>query len=410
MTQHDVAVTGMGLVTPAGIGTNATWSGLCAGWSTATIDPAMAEVDLPVAFSCRVPGFDPDQLLGRRTAWRMDRFTQMALVAVREAVCDAGLQPDSWDGTRVGVVLGVAASSNDTGMPTFRKLHDRAYRSLSPTAIARLSPNMAAGEVSLDVRALGPSFVVSTACASGTTALGVARDLVRSGTCDIVLAGGSESPCTSPFAAAAFHRMGALSTRHDDPGSASRPFDADRDGFVLGEGAAVLVLENARHARARGARPHAYLSGYAANAEAHHPTIPRPDGEGLARCLATALTDARIGPEAIDHINTHGTATRLNDEAEARALHRVFHRPPPVTSIKSVIGHSLGAAGAIEAAASILSLTHQHIPPTANHDTLDPAIDLDVVAKVPRPARLRAVVSTSAGFGGQNAVVVLTAP
>ncbi|WP_210589059.1 beta-ketoacyl synthase [Streptomyces sp. GESEQ-35] len=410
MAQHDVAVTGMGLVTPAGIGTAATWAGLCAGVSAATVDPVMADAEAPVAFSCRVPDFDPDHLLGRRTAWRLDRFTQMALVAAREAVHDAALCPDTWDGTRVAVVLGVGASSNDTGMVTFRKLHERAYHALSPTAIARSSPNMAAGEVSLHLGALGPSFIVGTACASGTTAIGVARDLVRSGACDIALAGGSESPCTSPFAAAAFHRMGALSTRHHDPAGACRPFDADRDGFVLGEGAAVLVLESALHARARSARAKAFLTGYAANAEGHHPTVPHPEGEGLARCLSAALCDAELTPEDISHVNTHGTATRLNDQAEAGALHRVFRRPPPVTAVKSITGHSLGAAGAIEAAVSVLSLEHQTIPPTANHERCDPDIDLDVVAKTPRRAHVQAVASTSAGFGSQNATLIFTQP
>ncbi|MEV8020397.1 beta-ketoacyl-[acyl-carrier-protein] synthase family protein [Streptomyces sp. NPDC086554] len=394
------------MVTPAGVGTESTWATLCAGHSTASVDPAMAQAEVPVSFSCRVPDFDPDQLLGRRTAWRMDRFTHMAMVAAREAVRNAALEKASWDGTRVAVVLGVGASSNDTGMQTFRKLHERRYLSVSPTAIARYSPNMAAGEVSLDLGALGPSLAVSTACASGTTAIGVARDLIRSGTCDIVLAGGSESPCTSPFAAAAFHRMGALSTRHHDPAGASRPFDADRDGFVLGEGAAVLVLESARHARTRQATVRAYLSGYATNAEGHHPTMPHPNGDGLARCLTAALADADLAPSDIGHVNTHGTATRLNDQAEARALHQAFPQPPAVTSVKSIIGHSLGAAGAIEAAASVLTLQHQLIPPTANHETLDPDIDLDVVTKSPRPTRLGAVASASAGFGGQNAVLV----
>lgn len=406
MSGHNVAVTGIGMVTPAGIGTDATWATLCAGHSTASVDPAMEEAQVPVSFSCRVPQFDPDQLLGRRTAWRLDRFTQMAIVAAREAVRNAALHKDAWDGHRIGVVLGVGASSNDTAMQTFRKLHERTYLQLSPTAIARSSPNMAAGEVSLDLGALGPSFTVSTACASGTTAIGVARDLIRSGTCDIALAGGSESPCTSPFAAAAFHRMGALSTRHHDPAGASRPFDADRDGFVLGEGAAVLVLEDARHARKRQAPVHAYLSGYATNAESHHPTMPHPNGDGLARCLTTALKDAHLAPVDIHHVNTHGTATRLNDQAEACALHQVFPQPPPVTSVKSITGHSLGAAGAIEAAASVLTLHHQLIPPTANHETLDPDIDLDVVAKSPRHTPISAVASTSAGFGGQNAVLI----
>ncbi len=332
----------------------------------------------------------------------------MAVIAAREAVADAGLDPARWDGTRVAVVLGVSSNSV-AGYPVeYARLAAGRADQVSPLMLPRSVPNMVAGEVSLDLGARGPSFITSTACASGTTALGVARDLLRSGACDIVISGGSDAQCT-PMSATTFTRLGALSRRRHDPAGASRPFDADRDGFVLGEGAGILVLERAEHARARGARVLAHLSGHGGSCDAHHYAAPAPDGEGLGRAIRAALTDAGLAPSDIGHVNAHGTSTALNDSAEAAALHGVFHRPPPVTANKSVIGHSIGAAGAIEAALTVLTLHHQLIPPTANLDRMDDAIDLDVVTKVPRPAALGAAISVSSGFGGQNAVVVLTA-
>ncbi|MEU6485878.1 beta-ketoacyl-[acyl-carrier-protein] synthase family protein [Streptomyces sp. NPDC046887] len=400
-----VAVTGLGMVTPAGVGTAATWDGLLAGTPTATTDPLLA--GLPHDFSCRVPGFDAHRLLGRRLAWRLDRGTHLALVAAREAVADAGLDPGGWSAPRVAVVMGVGTCSFEHYEREFARAADGRPDTVSPFALPRSIPNMVPAEIALDLGAQGPNLAVSTACASGTTALGTARDLLRAGACDIVLAGGAES-VAHRIPSICFGQMGALSGRREDPAHASRPFDRDRDGFVLGEGAAVLVLERADHARARGAAIQALLAGYGASCDAHHVTSPHPEGRGLAQAIEGALTDARLRPEDIDHVNAHGTSTPYNDEAEARALGSVFPRTPPLTALKSVLGHSIGGAGAIEAAATVLALRHQLIPPTANLDNPDPALDLDIVAKVPRPARMRAAVSTSSGFGGQNAVVVLT--
>ncbi|MEU7277173.1 beta-ketoacyl-[acyl-carrier-protein] synthase family protein [Streptomyces sp. NPDC045431] len=403
---REVAVTGIGLVTPAGIGTEATWAGLLAGTPTAAKDPDLA--GLPVDFACRVPGYDAEALLGRRLTWRLDPFATMALVAAREAVADAGLGAGDWEPSRVGVVLGIGCVSMTHYMAEFAKIATRQYDSVSPVLLPRCLPNMVAGEVALDLKAHGPAFTVSTACASGTSALGIARDLIRSGTCDIVITGGSES-VRQTVPAVCFARMGALSRRTDAPEAASRPFDADRDGFVLGEGAGILVLERPAHARGRGVRPRAYLSGYGATCDAHHFTSPHPEGRGAAEAMRAALADAGMEPADIDHVNAHGTGTPRNDIAESRALTRVFRSPPPVTSLKGVTGHAIGGAGGIEAAGAVLSLQHQTIPPTANLDALDPEIDLDVVAKAPRSAALRAVVSSSFGFGGQNAAVVITA-
>ncbi|WP_030694416.1 beta-ketoacyl synthase [Streptomyces globisporus] len=405
MSSQPVAVTGLGMVTPAGMGTAATWEHLCTGAPTAMSDP---ELDgLAVDFSCRVRDLDGRRRLGARLAMRLDRFGQMAIIAAREAVTHAALDPEDWNAPRVGVVLGVGANSLSTYPVEFARFRDGHADKVSPFALPRSVPNMVAGAVSLDLGAQGPSFTTSSACASGTTALAVACDLLRSGACDIVISGGSESG-TSAMCSVTFGQMQALSRRCHDPAGASRPFDADRDGFVLGEGAGILVLERTTHARARGAHPLAYLTGHGSSSDAHHYTSPHPEGDGLARAIRSALTDADLASYDIGHVNAHGTSTELNDKAEAQALRRVFRRPPPVTANKSVIGHSLGAAGAIEAALTVLTLQHQLIPPTANLDRMDPAIDLDVVTKIPRPARIDAALTVSSGFGGQNAALVLT--
>ncbi|MGW0393482.1 beta-ketoacyl-[acyl-carrier-protein] synthase family protein [Streptomyces sp. NPDC003042] len=403
----DVAVTGLGLITPAGIGAAENWATLVRGESLARTEAAMA--GMAVDFACAATGFDPRQAVGRE-AWRMDRFVQMAIAAARQAVADAALVPGDWDATRVGVVIGVGSTSMETWMKESAKVHAGRHAAVSPLAIPRSVPNMAAGEIAIDLGAQGPNLATSTACASGATALGTAMALLRSNACDIVLAGGSEAPRACPVTALCFSRMTALSTRTHDPAGASRPFDADRDGFVLGEGAGVLVLERAAHARARGARVRAHLAGYGASADAYHPTAPEPGGRGLEAAMRAALADAGLAALDIDHVNAHATSTQLNDLIEAAALGRVFKTPPPVTASKSIIGHAIGGAGAIEAAFSVLALEHQMIPPTANLERQDPRIDLDVVAKAPRARRMRAVLSNSLGFGGQNAVLVITAP
>jgi 3-oxoacyl-[acyl-carrier-protein] synthase II len=398
-----IAVTGLGLVTPAGIGVPATWAGLCAGRSTAAHDERLA--GLPVDLSCRVPGFDPEARLGRRLVWRIDRFTQLALVAAREAVADAGLDPAGWDGTRVAVVIG-CGGGGDHLTQEYEKFRARRIRAISPLAIPRTSANMVAGEIGMDLQALGPNLVTSTACASGATAIGVARDLLRAGACDVAVAGGTECACV-PLAAAMFAQLRVLSG--DDPATAVRPFAADRSGFVLSEGAGILILERAADSAARGAEVHAYLAGYGATADGYHQTAPDPAAQGVTRAMREALRDAGLDPGDVHHVNAHGTATPHNDLAEARALHDVFSAPPPVTATKSVIGHSIGGAGAIEAACTVLTLRHQLIPPTANLGHPDPAIDLDVVTGSPRRRPMTAAMSNSFAFGGQNAVLVFRA-
>lgn len=396
------AVTGFGMVTPAGLGVPDSWEALLAGTSTASRLPELA--GMPVDFAYKAQQFDGDALLGRRIAWRLDRSTQMALVATSEALTMAGLDSTAWDGTRVGVVLSTALGGVATWERESERLRQQGPDMVSPLLIPMAAVNMTAGHVAAAHRATGPNFAPVTACASGTTALGTARDLLRANLCDVVIAGGAEASIT-PLVAASFAKMGALSTRADDPATASRPFDAARDGFVLAEGASVLVLEREDYARARGARPYAFLSGYGASADAGHATRPDPKGAGAELALRAALRDAGLAPQDIDHVNAHGTSTVLNDAAESLVIHRVLGERPAVTSIKGVTGHCLGASGAHEAVAAVLSLHHQVVPPTANVQELDSKINVDVVVDKPRPLPLNAVVSQSFGFGGQNAVL-----
>lgn len=403
---HDtITITGLGLVTPGGVGVEKSWQAVLRGEGTATTDPALEGLD--VTMSCRVPDFDGSELLGRR-ARKLDRFVQLALVAAGEAIQDAGLDHNTWDGARVGVVMGCGMG----GAPTWEQQHsvllERGPNRVSPHLIPRMIPNMAAGHVAIDFDAHGPNLCTATACASGATAIGTAMDLLRLRRCDIVLAGGTESGVT-PLSIAGFDNMTALSERTDDPGRASRPFDVDRDGFVAAEAAGVLVLERASDADARGARRYGTLAGYGASADGHHVTAPDPQGAGGELAVRAALADAGLSPEEVDHVNAHGTSTPLNDVSEARMIARVFPHGPAVTSTKGVTGHALGGAGAIEAAFGVLSIHHGVIPPTANLESQDPDIDIDVVAKSPREGSVEVVISDSFGFGGQNAVLAITA-
>jgi 3-oxoacyl-[acyl-carrier-protein] synthase II len=397
-----IAITGIGMVTAAGVGVPDTWQRLCEGTPTAAPDPDLA--GLPVPFACRVPAA-PVKAAAPGLAWRADPFIRFAVAAAREAVADADLDQDDWDAPRVAVVIGVGGTTHDQTPTACAALAEGRFQAIPPTLVPRSVPNMAAGYVGMMLGAQGPTLCTSTACASGATAIGTAALLLRAGMCDIAIAGGSES--ASPVTSAAFWRMGALSTRTRDPAGASRPFDSNRDGFVLGEGAGMLILERVSHARARRVRPYALLTGYGASGDAYHATSPHPQGTGAQRAVNAALADADLCPQDIDHVNAHATSTPLNDRTEAHALHGVFGTPPPVTATKSILGHSLGAAGAIEAAVSALTLRHQLIHPTANLDQLDDDIDLDVVTKTPRSKRVQAVATTSFGFGGQNAALIL---
>ena len=415
-----IVVTGLGAVTPAGRGVADAWEGVLAGKAAAALDPALADAGSPVTLSCRVPAFDPDAELGRGTKRRMDRYTQLALLAAAEALAHAGLVSPT-DGEaygagldedlrdRVGLLLGSGIGGAETWDGEYPNYLERGPSRTSPLFIPKMLSNTAAGAVAIRCGARGPNMTVNTACAAGASAIHVARDLLRSGQADVMIAGGVEAGITG-LAVSAFAQMGAL-TRNDDPGSASRPFDVDRDGFVMGEGAGIVVLERADDARARGAEILAYVSGAGASADAHHATAPPEDGGGAVLAMQRALDDGEVDPSAVGHVNAHGTSTPLNDVAESRALRAVFGPAlddVAVASTKGVTGHLLGAAGAVEAVFAIQALCTGLVPPTAGTRTVDPAIDLDVVVDGPRTTALEAVMSNSFGFGGQNASLLFT--
>ncbi|MFF4407478.1 beta-ketoacyl-[acyl-carrier-protein] synthase family protein [Streptomyces sp. NPDC001404] len=403
-----VAVSGLGLLTPAGDGVDATWQAVRGGRSTAARDPVLE--GLPVDFSCRVPpGEDElDQRVGR-LSWRMGRTAKLAVLAADEAVRDAGLDPATWDGARVATVIGCSLGTIDKAEEQYRRLEQHGPDLLSPLALPTLTPGHGVDEVSIHLRARGPSLAPSTACASGATALAVARDLLVSGACDVAVAGGVEA-AISRLTATGFWRMGALSGRTDAVAGASRPFAHDRDGFVLAEGAGILVLERVEDAVARGARPRALLAGCGSTSDAHHPTAPLEGAHVAEAALRTALGEAGLTPHDIDHVNAHGTSTPLNDAAEAALIARVLPHRPSVTAPKGVLGHTLGAAGAIEAALTVLTIQHGIVPPIANLQAPAAEFDIDCVTKQSRRQDVRTAVSHSFGFGGHNVVLALIAP
>jgi 3-oxoacyl-[acyl-carrier-protein] synthase II len=412
---RDVVVTGMGAITPAGRGVAATWQGALAGRATATHDERLAAAGAPVAVSCRAPAFDVDAELGRGSVRRLDRFTHLAVIAAREALAQAGLvgdDPDvivTVDPDRTGVVLGSGIGGGESWESEYARLAAEGPARISPLFVPRMLSNTAAGTIAIRTHARGPNLTVNTACAAGASAIHVGRDLIRSGTADVVIAGGVEAGITT-IAISAFAQMGALST-NPDPSAASRPFDAARDGFVMGEGAGIVILESREHALARGATPLFTIAGCGASADAFHATAPPEDGGGAALAMQRAIDDAGIDRASIGHHNAHGTSTPLNDIAETRALRTVFGdhlKDVVVTSTKGVTGHLLGAAGAVEAILAAHALLEGLVPPTANLTVQDPDIELDVVKGEPRRVPLEAVISASMGFGGQNAALVLT--
>jgi 3-oxoacyl-[acyl-carrier-protein] synthase II len=410
----DVVATGLGLISPAGRGLADAWDGVLAGRTGAAVDDRLVEMGTPVTICARVPDYDPDEELGRGAARRLDRFTHLAVIAAREAVAHAGLSEGdderitAVDPDRVGVLLGSGIGGAETWADEYPRYLEKGPKRASPMFVPKMLSNTAAGTVSIRSGARGPNMTVNTACAAGASAIHLARDLIRAGAADVVLAGGVEAGITG-LSVSAFAQMGAL-TRNDDPLTASRPFDVDRDGFVIGEGAGVVVLESAEHAAARGVEPLAVIAGAGASADAHHATAPPEDGGGAVLAIQRAVDDAGIDPARVGHLNAHGTSTPLNDAAEGRALRAVFGDHTDdivVTSTKGVTGHLLGAAGAVEAIFSILALREGLVPPTAGLANQDPDIDLDVVTGEPRKVDLDAVLSTSMGFGGQNAALLI---
>ncbi|MYW64274.1 3-oxoacyl-ACP synthase [Streptomyces sp. SID8379] len=397
---NPVTVTGLGLVTPAGRDADSTWAAVRAGRACAAPDPALH--GLPVTLSCRVDGA-AELPLRQRGVSHLDPSARMGLAAVTEALDRAKLDPAEWDGSRVAVVAGAGTGGMQSQHTASARLAADGPGSVSPYFLTGFLPNMVCATVALHLGVTGPTFAVGTACASGGTAIGVARDLLTSGQCDIAVVCSAEAAVT-PLIVTGFAQLGALSD------TASRPFDRARDGFVISEGAGALILERAEHAAARSAPRLAHLVGYGSSSDAHHLVAPHPEGREAERALRTALAEAGLTPYDVDHVNAHGTSTPRGDAMEAGLLARVLPHRPPVTSAKGTLGHTLGAAGTIEAALTVLALRDDVVPPVAGLTDLDPALDIDAVTGTARAHSSAVAVSTSFGFGGHNAVVVLARP
>jgi 3-oxoacyl-[acyl-carrier-protein] synthase II len=405
-----VVVTGLGLVTPLGIGREELWAGALEGRSGAGPITLFDAERWDTRFACEVPGFQPADFMERRAARRMDRFAQFGLAAAKLALADAHLEIDG-NAERTGVII----SSGIGGVETFQQQVDTLFQRgpdrVSPLLIPMIIANMAGAHVSMQLGLKGPVSCAVTACASGNNAIGDATELIRSGRADIMLAGGAEAAVTLT-GIAGFNAMKALSTRNDDPARASRPFDVGRDGFVMGEAGAVLVLERLDQARERGAEIWCEVRGYGLSADAHHLTEPDPSGSGPARAMLMAMRDAGITPEEVDYVNAHGTSTPVGDPSEVRVLQRALGAEvaarTPVSSTKSMHGHCLGAAGGVEAALCAMSIREGIVPPTINLDELDPGCaGVDHVANHARRVEVNVAVSNGFGFGGHNATLVL---
>ena len=407
--QRRVVVTGLGLVSPLGTGVEKNWQALIAGRSGIRKIDRFANID---AFASRiggqVPDFRAEDYIEPKEIKKMDLFIQYAMGAASQAVSDSGLKIDGEYAESVGVIVGVGMCGLDTLEVTKEALLAGGPRKISPFFIPKVISNLAPGHIAIRHGAKGVNFTPTSACASGTHAIGEAYHMIRRGVQEAVIAGGAESAIT-PLGVGGFAAMKALSTRNDEPERASRPFDKERDGFVIGEGSGVLILEEREHALARGAKIYAEVIGYAANGDAYHMTAPAPEGEGAARCMRLALKDAGIAPADVSYINAHGTSTEYNDANETQAIKTVFGEwaaKLPVSSTKSMTGHLLGAAGAVEGVYSVLALQHGMIPPTINYENPDPQCDLDYVPNHARKANLDTVLSNSFGFGGTNACVI----
>jgi len=404
-----VVVTGVGVVSPVGIGPREFWKSLCEGISGVGAITRFDASSYPVRIAAEVKGFDPLQYLEKKDLKKMDLFIQYGLAAGLMSAEDARLQVTPENSHRIGVLVGAGIGGLWAIEEQHKILMSRGPGRISPHFIPSLITNLAAGQISIRLGAKGPNSCVATACATGTHAIGDSFKIIQRGAADVMIAGGCESAIT-PLALAGFSAMRALSARNDDPPMASRPFDAQRDGFVMGEGAGILILEELNHALSRGVPIYAEVSGYGMSGDAYHITATPPGGEGAVRCMRSALEDAGVGPEEVDYINAHGTSTDYNDLAETQAIKAVFGDHAyrlPVSSIKSMIGHLLGAAGAVEAAATALTIKDGILPPTINYEFPDPGCDLDYVPNRARKVEVRYALSNSFGFGGTNASLIL---
>ena len=402
-------VTGLGAITPIGIGKDEFWQSLLNGKSGIGKITHFDASEYTTQIAGEVKDFDPAKYIDKKEAKRMDPFTQFAVAASKMAFEDSGINLETEDRTRIGTMIGTGIGGMDTLNEQYKNLFDKGPNRISPFFIPMMIGNMAAGQTSITFGLQGPCSCVTTACATGTNAIGDAFKVIQRGDADVMVAGGTEA-AISPIAVAGFCSMKALSTRNDEPEKASRPFDKDRNGFVMGEGAGVVILESLEHAVARGAHIYAEVIGYGFNADAYHITAPAPEGAQAAKCMEMALKDAGIAPEAVDYINAHGTSTPLNDKNETLAIKSLFGEHAyklAVSSIKSMTGHLLGAAGGIECIATVLTLENDMIPPTINCDAPDEEMDLDYVPHASRKQVVNVALSNSLGFGGHNATILL---
>jgi len=404
-----VVITGLGCISPLGNDIQSTWKAALAGDSGVGLITHFDTTDFRTRIAAEVKGFDPVQSIGKRLARRTDLFTQFALEAAAQAIGDSGLSIDDGNRDRIGVIFGSGIGGVGTLIQESWKYLDRGPRFVSPHMIPMMLPDAAPGHIAIAHGLRGPNMTVVTACASSANAIGEAAEMIRRGAADAILAGGAEAAIV-PVAVAGFNSMNAISTRNDAPMEACRPFDLDRDGFIMGEGAACLFLESYEIAHARGAKILAEVIGYGATSDAFHMTAPAENGAGANICMRNALANAGLAPEQIDYINAHGTSTKLNDVSETQAIKATFGEHAyhlAVSSTKSMTGHLLGAAGAMESIFCILALQHDVIPPTINYNTPDPECDLDYVPNKARQQELTYVMTNSFGFGGHNACLIL---
>jgi 3-oxoacyl-[acyl-carrier-protein] synthase II len=404
-----VVITGLGAVTPLGNDAPTSWQNLCSGMSGAAPITQFDTSGYFVHFACELKDFEPTTWIEYKTARRMDRFAQMVVAAARQAQEDAGLDIAA-DSARIGASIATGIGGLKSFQDCHTQLRERGPDRVNPFAIPAIIPNLGAGWVSIELGTRGPLSAQCTACAASNMAIGEGMDAIRLGRADVMLCGGTEAPVTE-VGIAGFGAMRALSRRNDDPARASRPFDLERDGFVMGEAGAVLVLEELERAKARGARIYAELAGYGVSSDAQHITEPDPSGVNPARAMQMALADAAIDASEIDYVNAHGTSTPLGDASETRviklALGEENARKTPISSTKGSTGHCLGAAGAVEAMFSVMAIVDSTLPPTINYEVPDPECDLDYIPNEARPADVRVAMSNSFGFGGHNASIVL---
>ena len=404
-----VVITGMGCVSPLGNNVPSTWETAVAGKSGVGPITLFDAKDFETRFAAEVKGFDPVALFGRKEARRMDRYTQFAVAATKEALADAHLEINDENRERVGVYIGTGIGGISTLLAEVEVFREKGPRRVSPFLVPMMLPDTAGAQVGILFGMRGPNLGINAACATGSNTIGEAAEVIRRGAADVMLAGGSEASIV-PLAVAGFSVMGATSTRNDAPEKASRPFDKDRDGFVVGEGGAVVVLESEEHAQARGAHVYGEVLGYGITNDAYHISAPLENGAGAVTCMRLALKQAHLKPEDIDYLNAHGTSTPINDKSETAAVKTVFGEKAydlAISSTKSMTGHLLGAAGALEAIFCVKALLHAILPPTINYETPDPECDLNYVPNQRLEKKVRRVMSNSFGFGGHNACLIL---